>query len=601
MGVCGLLVAMAAIVWWRMRDDDVEQRAVAEPTNASATVSADTAAPPLPTTGGVVASDHAIASQIGADILERGGNAIDAAAATALALGVVNPSSSGIGGGGFALVHVAADDRTYVIDFREVGPAAIDPGDFVKDGEVQPDLSRAGGLAVGVPGEVAGLAYMVERFGRLELSEVTAPAAALAAEGFEVEWFLAQAAERVGERLDDPALRDFLYPGGTAITPGQTVTRPALARTLEAIGARGAEAFYQGPIAEDMVAAVQQAGGVMTAADLAAYEVKVREPLVGRFADYTLHTMPLPSSGGIVILEALGILAATDFDLAELGAGSADAYHLVAEILEHGFADRARFLGDADPAALAGKRLLDPDRLERLAGEVSLERVQPHAEYGDETLAPVPRGDANRGGTSHLCVIDGAGNAVALTTTVNTYFGAKILAPGSGVVLNNEIDDFAIAPDTPNAFGLVQSEYNLVGPGKRPLSSMSPTLVLRDGDIAGCLGGSGGPFIISNTLQVFLNSFVHGMEAAAAVAALRLHHQWIPDKLFIEEVPAEVLESLEARGHTIERRDGINAVQLILRAPDGTLDAASDPRKRGQPARAEPPAVESDPPAQPAN
>lgn len=572
------------VVLVRSGADDAAGDALVRPDR----LAADASTLPLPTTGGVVASDHAIASQVGAAILERGGNAVDAAAATAFALGVINPSSSGIGGGGFALVHLAAEDRTYVIDFREVGPAAIDPGDFVRDGEVQTDLSRKGGLAVGVPGEVAGLAYMVDRFGQLELAQVVAPAAALAEDGFEAGWFLAQAADRVKDGVEDPALRDLLLPGGQVIEAGQTVRRPALADTLEAIGARGAAAFYQGPIAEDLVAAVKGAGGVMTAADLAGYEVEVRKPLIGQFGEYTLHTMPLPSSGGVVVLEALGILGATGFDLTALGAGSADAYHLVAELLAHGFADRARFLGDADPAALAGRRLLVPERLAQLADEVSLERVQPHESYGDESLSPAARGAGNDAGTSHLCVVDGAGNAVALTTTVNTYFGAKILAPGSGVVLNNEIDDFSIAPGVANAFGLVQSEYNLVGPGKRPLSSMSPTLVLQGGDIAGCLGGSGGPFIISNTLQVFLNAFVFGLDAAAAVAAPRLHHQWLPNMLFVEEeIPDEVVQTLEERGHTTKERSGINAVQLVLRAPDGTLEAASDPRKRGQTATAD--------------
>jgi gamma-glutamyltranspeptidase/glutathione hydrolase len=290
--------------------------------------------------------------------------------------------------------------------------------------------------------------------------------------------------------------------------------------------------------------------------------------------------MPLPSSGGIVLLEALGLLAATGRDLAALGAGSSASFHLIAEVGKIAFADRAKFLGDAEPSRVIAGTLLDAARLKKLAAGIDMERVAP------PTPALPPKG-GGRGGTSHLCVVDAEGNAVALTTTVNGYFGSKLMTPG-GITLNNEIDDFTIASGVPNLFGLVQSDYNLVGAGKRPLSSMSPTLVFRGKQLVGCIGGSGGPRIISNTLQVFLNLFVHGMDARRAVSAPRVHHQWLPDELQIDsDVAADVAAALVRRGHNVipgAWQDNPSSVQAIAIAPDGTIEAASDPRKGGEPA-----------------
>jgi gamma-glutamyltranspeptidase/glutathione hydrolase len=541
--------------------------------------------PPLTTTGGVVASDEAAASQVGASVLARGGNAVDAAAATALALGVVNPISSGIGGGGFAVVYDARTGEVHAIDFREVAPAALTPDDFVRDGEVDPSLSRRGGLAVGVPGEVAGLAYLVDHFGTLDLRAVVAPARRLAEAGFGATWFVSQKAPLVSKLLPDTEpLVAQLVPGGHPIAHGAPMRRPRLARTLRQIALQGAAGFYRGPVAYDLIEAIEAAGGVMTREDLASYEVVSREPVRGHFHGYDIATMPLPSSGGLVLLEALGIVEATGIDLVSHGAGSSAVLQVEAEALKHAFADRARYLGDASSARSVADRLLAPERLARLARRVSLRRVRPHARYGDRHLGPATGDPAHDSGTSHLCVIDGDGNAVALTTTVNGYMGAKVIGERSGVVLNNEIDDFSIAPGTKNQFGLVQSDANLVGPGKRPLSSMTPTLVFKGGKVVGCLGGSGGPMIISNTFQVLLNAFVFGMDAEAAVAAPRIHDQWIPDKLMAETMPEDVLEGLRRRGQKVVHNPYLTAVQLILVGEDGTRQAASDPRKGGKPA-----------------
>jgi gamma-glutamyltranspeptidase/glutathione hydrolase len=564
--------------------------------------------PPLTTAGGVVAADDPTASAVGARMLADGGTAADAAVATALALGVVNPVSSGIGGGGFAVVYDARTHRIHVYDFREVAPAALDPSDFLVDGVIDPQRARVGGLAVGVPGEVAGLRLLSERHGRLSWRHVVAPSVRLARDGLPTPWFLAGRAPEVLPRLPagapyDP-IRALLAPGGTTRRWGDPLVRPALARTLAAIVADPA-AFYRGPIADDLVATVAAAGGVLTAGDLAAYRVVERAPMVGSFRGLTLVTMPLPSSGGVVLLEALGILERTGIDLAALGAGSAAAFHVIAELEKHGFADRARLLGDSDAARAAAAGLLDDARLRGLAAQVALDRTQPLATYGVLTPrapappakggpapAPPPVRKPDRapgpGGTSHLCVVDREGNAVALTTTVNGYFGSKLVTAG-GAVLNNEIDDFALAAAVANMFGLVQARDNLVGPDKRPLSSMTPLLVLDGERVVGCIGGSGGPRIISNVLQVFLGVYVFGLDPRAAVEMPRVHHQWAPDELTVEaEVAPEVRAALAARGHQVVVSEAPTAVQMIRVRPDGLREAASDPRKNGAPAAAEP-------------
>ncbi len=547
--------------------------------------------PPLTTAGGAVAADDPVASEVGARILAAGGTAADAAVATALALGVVNPVSSGIGGGGFAVVYDAGSRETRVYDFREVAPAALDPGDFVVDGKLEPMRARRGGLAVGVPGEVAGLRLLSQRHGRLSWRRVVTPAVRLASGGLPTPWFFATRAGEVLPGLpDEPAyqpLRELLAPGGVPRRWGEPLVRPALARTLATL-ATDPGAFYRGPIADELVATVAAAGGVLTAADLAAYQVVERAPMIGRWRGLRLVTMPLPSSGGVVLLEALAILDRTGLDLAAMGVGSAAAFHVMAELGKHGFADRARLLGDSDAARAAAAGLLDDGRLRRLAARVSVDRTQPIASYGlAPVVAPMVPGRApGPGGTSHLCVIDREGNAVALTTTVNGYLGSKLVTAG-GVVLNNEMDDFALVPDVANGFGLVQSADNLVGPGKRPLSSMTPLLVFDGDRVVGCLGGSGGPRIISNVLQVFLGVFAFGLDPRAAVEAPRVHHQWSPDVLTVEpEVAPEVRAALAARGHTVAVSPAPTAVQMIRVRPDGLLEAASDPRKNGAPAAA---------------
>jgi gamma-glutamyltranspeptidase/glutathione hydrolase len=545
-----------------------------------------TETPTLSTSRGVVAADHGVASDVGARALADGGNAVDAAVATALALGVVNPASSGIGGGGFAIVYIASERAVFAVDFREVAPAALDPGDF-RDatGAVVPVRARRGGLAIGVPGEIAGLHYLIEKWGRKSWADAVRPAFRLADGGYDVSPWFDRVADKVRDKVGDSphyaALRAMVDDDATRA--GARARRPELAATLAALAGGGPDVFYRGAIADDVIAAVTAAGGVMTRDDLAAYAVAQREPLWGTWRGRRIATMPLPSSGGLVLLEAFGILDASGIDLAALGFGTGASQHVIAELLKHGFADRARWLGDTANAAAAASRLLDPARLARLATEIDRERTRPAIEYGDTLPAP----DADDGGTSHVCVIDGDGNAVALSSTVNDFFGSHVVTAG-GIVLNDEVDDFALAENQPNLFGLIQSAENLVGAGKRPLSSMTPVLVFDDaGRVVACAGGSGGPRIISATLQSLLGVLVFGVDAGTAVAAPRIHHQWLPDRLVVEKtVPAAVVDDLHRRGHVIEVLQGEAVVQLIHVRADGTRDAASDPRKGGSPAAA---------------
>jgi gamma-glutamyltranspeptidase/glutathione hydrolase len=361
------------------------------------------------------------------------------------------------------------------------------------------------------------------------------------------------------------------------------VRRKALARTLSEIRKKRSAGFYQGPVARDIVTTVKRHGGVLTSADLAGYKVAEREPLIGRFRGLRVATMPLPSSGGIALLQTLGMLDASGHDLKKYGHGSSLTVHLIIELLKHAFADRARFLGDSQPASLA-KTMLAPERLRRLAKKISTKRVRALPSYGDKKLGAA-KGVVEDGGTSHLCVVDKDGNAVALTSTVNLFFGSGLVTDKSGIVLNNEVDDFAIEVGKPNAFGLVQSKYNLVGPGKRPLSSMTPTLVLDDNGVVACAGGSGGPRIISNTIQTLLNVLIFDMNAREAVSASRIHHQWQPDRVLVEpDMVDDVRKALRKKGHKLKDAKYSTAVQMIVVDEKGVRQGASDPRKGGRPA-----------------
>ena len=529
------------------------------------------AAPVARAGAGAVATEHPLAAAAGAEMLRTGGTVVDAAVAAAAAVCVVHASSCGLGGGGFALVH-RDDGRDLALDYREEAPAAATPERFLTGGRPDEALARSGGLAVGVPGEAAGLVTLHRRFGRLPLARVLAPAIRLAGDGFPLAEapHLRREIERSVDLLRaDPGLRAvFLGADGAPPPADFRVRQPDLAATLERLGRRGAAALARGSAAAAIAGAVRERGGVLARADLAGYRPAWRRPLAGTFHGHRVVTFPPPGSGG-VLLEMLGILARDD--LAALGAGSATLLHLLAGGMAQGFADRARWYGDPAFGPVPVAALLAPPRLGRLRAGLSAVRVvEPRAELASEH------------GTAHVSVVDAAGNAAAITTTINTAFGAGIMVPGTGIILNNEMDDFALAPGVPNAFGLVGAAANALAPRKRPQSSMSPTVVLAGRRPALVAGGSGGPTIISGILQVLLGVVAFGRPLEAAVAAPRIHDQAVPPVLAVEPgVAPEVRAVLERLGHRVIEMPAIGAVAAAGLMPAGEPAAAGDPRKDG--------------------
>ena len=529
------------------------------------------AAPVARAGAGAVATEHPLAAAAGAEMLRAGGTVVDAAVAAAAAVCVVHASSCGLGGGGFALVH-RDDGRDLALDYREEAPAAATPERFLTGGRPDEALARSGGLAVGVPGEAAGLVTLHRRFGRLPLARVLAPAIRLAGDGFPLAEapHLRREIERSVDLLRaDPGLRAvFLGADGAPPPADFRVRQPDLAATLERLGRRGAAALARGSAAAAIAGAVRERGGVLARADLAGYRPAWRRPLAGTFHGHRVVTFPPPGSGG-VLLEMLGILARDD--LAALGAGSATLLHLLAGGMAQGFADRARWYGDPAFGPVPVAALLAPPRLGRLRAGLSAVRVvEPRAELASEH------------GTAHVSVVDAAGTAAAITTTINSAFGAGIMVPGTGIILNNEMDDFALAPGVPNAFGLVGAAANALAPRKRPQSSMSPTVVLAGRRPALVAGGSGGPTIISGILQVLLGVVAFGRPLEAAVAAPRIHDQAVPPVLAVEPgVAPEVRAVLERLGHRVIEMPAIGAVAAAGLMPAGEPAAAGDPRKDG--------------------
>jgi len=517
----------------------------------------------------MVSSDHRLASQAGAEILAQGGNAVDAAVATALACGVVQPAGSGLGGGGFAVVHGPSGDR--VLDFREIAPSGASANMYLgPDGLVVPKLSQDGGLAVGVPGEGRGLAKLLADQGTMTPKQVARPAIRLAKGGFDIEHHLLSA---LGARPAMVALLD----SGTMPELGESVRRTKLSRTLNKWALSAGEALYTGAIAQDVVDSVQAQGGVLTMEDLANYQPSERQVLVGSYRGYTILTMPPPSSGGAVLLQVLGVLEG--FDLPAMGHNSSEHLHLLAEGMQHAYADRAQFMGDPDFVDVPVDRMLAEERILEIQGQIWPMRTFEREHYGIPVAIP------EDSGTQHIAVIDASGQAVALTTTINTSFGSKVIAENSGLVLNNEMDDFVALPGVANAYGLIGKESNAVAPGKKPLSSMTPTIVLDpDGQVVMAIGASGGPLIISSTLQVLSNVIDFGMDPEEAVSAPRMHHQWVPEVLSLEPgISRDVQQNLSARGHELKEWTFFSSVQLVV-VEDGVFAGAADPRKGGQPA-----------------
>lgn len=523
---------------------------------------------------GIVVAEHRLAADVGVEVLRQGGNAIDAAVATALAVCVVNPTSCGIGGGGFMVIFQRRTGRVTTLDYREAAPAAASRDMFVRNGVADTKLSQLGGLAVAVPGEIAGLTAALRRFGTWSFAQAAAPAIALARAGFRIEDHLAESIAKNVENIRlFPTLASVLLRDGAPLTVGELLQQGALASTLERIAQDGPRGFYEGPVADSIVSAVHAAGGVMSHEDLRRYRPVWRAPLRGRLGENTVYSMGPPSSGGGVLIATLNIIA--NDDLRALGHNSPAYVHLVAEAFQFGFAARATSYGDPDFVRVPMRHLLARPTAAALRRRISAATTFSPSYYG--SLETPPK-DA---GTSHLSVIDNDGNAVACTTSVNTAFGSMVVAGDTGVILNNTMDDFSAQPGVPNAFRLIGSRANAIAPRKRPLSSMTPTILVRRGYPVAVVGGSGGPFIISSSAQTLLNALTFDMSAAAAVAAPRFHHQWMPPVLGLEPDLSGAIPALARLGHRTMTFKEMASVQLARRRADGALDGAADPRKGG--------------------
>ena len=526
---------------------------------------------------GLVVAQERLAAQVGADILRQGGNAVDAAVATGFALAVTYPRAGNIGGGGFMVIHSAARNEDVAIDYRETAPGAITRDIFLgPDGKPDTDKSRNSALGIGVPGTVAGLAVALEKYGsgRFTLAQILKPSIELARDGFVV-------ADDMADTLSDMYRRMGRWPNsakalsrsdGTPLKEGDRLIQADLAATLSAIAEQGPRGFYEGPVAERLAKAVRDAGGIMTVDDLKSYEAVIRSPVRGNYRGYDIVSMPLPSSGGTVLLQSLNILEG--FAMADMKQGSAPSLHVMIEAMKRAYADRARYLGDPAFVNAPVNVLITKDYAARQRAGIDLARATPAA----DVLAVSPREGSN---TTHYSVVDASGNAVSNTYTLNFPYGVGLVAEGTGVLLNNELDDFTAAPGASNAFGLVGFEANLPGPGKRPLSSMSPTIVLKDGKPVLVTGSPGGSRIISAVLQVVVDVIDYKMDVAAAVAAPRVHHQWMPDEVRVERgFSDEVLAELKAKGHKVIEPVGQTSVNSIAVTPNGLL-GAPDPRTRG--------------------
>nr|WP_310424990.1 gamma-glutamyltransferase [Chamaesiphon sp. VAR_48_metabat_135_sub] len=591
------------------------------------------AAFPRPTLSrnGMVASAHPLASQAGVEMLARGGNAIDAAVATTLAISVLEPFAAGIGGGGFMMVKMGTEMKS--LDFRERAPQKATRNMYL-DGQrkVRPNASLEGHLAAGVPGTIAGLAAAHRQYGKLPWRTVVAPSIKLARDGFKVsELYTEQAKSKQKLLASNPAARQIFTNNGKPLQPGERLIQRDLARTLIAV-ARNPQNFYTGSIARAIDRDMRLNQGLITLADLQAYQPKWREPLCGKFRQYSVCSMAPPSSGGVHLLQILNTIGSTD--LAAMGWHSPDALHLLIESMRIAYADRSTHLGDPDFTKIPVSALTNPAYAAKRRQEINLEKARPSATVQPATveilkqfdskvsvqnppatevrasgsnplkrvvtqpvylsrLAPLAR-DLSAGGmgtklisesmeTSHLTVVDRDRNVVSLTFTVNYRFGAGVVVPGTGILLNDEMDDFAIAPGVANVFGLVGGEKNSIAPGKTPLSSMTPTIVTENGKFRLAIGAPGGSTIITTVLQIILNVLEYKMDVGEAVSAGRIHHQWQPDQVNIDPwgFDPSTLAELRRRGHSIEPRSYWGNANAIQQLPDGRLQGAADPRGEG--------------------
>lgn len=524
---------------------------------------------------GMVAAQSRVAAEIGAAVLADGGNAIDAAVATGFALAVTLPRAGNLGGGGFMLVYLADEDRTVAIDYREMAPAAASRDMFLgEDGEVDNRAARLSLRAAGVPGTVAGLYHAHQRYGKLPWRRLVAPAIELA-RGMVVTEDLASSVARARNRLEqDPdAMALFFKSDGSEWQPGEVIRNPDLARTLRDVAKKGRDGFYKGRVAQLIADDMQANGGLITQADLESYKVVEREAVRGSYRGYEIVSMPPPSSGGVHVVQMLNILE--QFPMGDFESGSALTLHVMAEAMRQAYADRSQHLGDPDYYDVPIEWLTSESYAKEIAEGISLESARTSSSvYPGKVPAP------ESPDTTHYSVMDSAGNAVANTYTLNFSFGSGKAIAGAGFLINNEMDDFSAKPGSPNAFGLLGGEANAIEAGKRPLSSMTPTLVFKDGKPLIALGSPGGSRIITSVLQPIVNVIDFKMNLADAVSAPRIHHQWYPDTIFIESgFSPDTLALLGALGHNVSRTPfSMGSVQAVMRTDDGFAGAA-DPRR----------------------
>lgn len=530
---------------------------------------------PVSASRAMVVTSHELASRAGRDIQDLGGNAVDAAVAVGFALAVVQPRSGNIGGGGFMVISDEKSDQVTTIDYRETAPEGATRTMFQdSEGRVLESRSRFSADASGVPGTVAGLAMALDRYGSMSLAEVMAPAIRLARDGFAVPQRFADGLNASRERLSDETTRRLFYKSDQSDwREGDLFRQPELAATLSRIAAEGPREFYEGETAEHLIETIKRHGGIMTRQDLANYRPVEREPVHGRYRGFDIYAMAPPSSGGVHLVQMLNMLEYDD--LTEMGFGSAATIHLMSETMSRAYADRSKYLGDPDFVEVPIEALTSKDYAHTLRQQIDPARATLSEEIAPGNLTPYESNE-----TTHFSVADDSGLAVSNTYTLNFSYGSGLAVEGAGFLLNNEMDDFSAKPGVPNAYGLIGGEANAVAPGKRMLSSMTPTIVKRDGQNFLVTGTPGGSRIITTTLQIVSNVIDHGMNIQSAVSAPRFHDQWLPDEIRIESgFSPDTLQLLEAKGHSLATGSAMGASQSIL-IDDSGFHGGADPRRR---------------------
>ncbi len=525
---------------------------------------------------GMVSSQQKLATDVGVEILKKGGNAVDAAVAVGFALAVTYPRAGNIGGGGFMMVHIKSSNQTFAIDYREMAPEKAD-ADMMLDwrGNVDREKAVFHGLSSAVPGSVRGLELALNKFGTMNLKQVLAPAIELAEKGYPVSYDFSSSLEYMKKRFQrwPSTLAVFYDKNGDAPQPGDILVQKDLAKTLRLIAEKGSDGFYRGAVAEKISKAIQKAGGIMTTQDLANYRAVLRKPLSGSYRGYEIHSMPPPSSGGIHLIELLNILEHSN--ISKMGHNSAASIHQMVEAMKYAYADRSEYLGDPDFYKVPVKTLTSKAYARDVFKKIDPLKTTPSTTIKPGNLIPYETDQ-----TTHYSVVDRWGNAVSTTTTLNFSYGSGLVAEGTGVLMNNEMDDFSAKPGSPNGYGLIGGEANAIEKRKRPLSSMTPTIVLKDGAPFLITGSPGGSRIITTTLQLIMNVIDHNMNVAEASYAGRIHHQWFPDEIRIEKgMNVDTLKILKSMGHKIKVKSAMGSTQSILITPN-LLFGASDPRSR---------------------